>query len=110
MLAPGRPGGTGTPPAAHLGSHTRLPGHILTKSRRYSTTYTALREERAEYRRGDTGPTDRPAVVSDSNWRYVGSGYTAGAALAAAGVAEDHVMSRQLAWEAIEDEGRGWEL
>ncbi|MFJ9816561.1 replication initiator [Streptomyces sp. NPDC101151] len=85
-------------------------GHILTKSRRYSTTYTALREERAEYRRGDTGPTDNPAVITDSNWRYVGSGYTAGAALVAAGIAEDHVMSRQLAREAIEDEGLGWKL
>ncbi|MEU5444275.1 replication initiator [Streptomyces griseofuscus] len=31
-------------------------GHILTKSRRYSTTYGALREERADHRRGGPSP------------------------------------------------------
>ncbi|MGW2773903.1 hypothetical protein ACWC4C_15530 [Streptomyces olivaceoviridis] len=72
--------------------------------------HAALREERAEYRSVDTEPTGSPAVATDSNWRYVGSGYTAGAALLAAGIAEDRVISRQLAREAMEDEGRGWEL
>ncbi|WKX08006.1 replication initiator [Streptomyces sp. NL15-2K] len=85
-------------------------GHILTKSRRYSTTYTALREERAEYQRGGTEPTDNPAVITESNWRYVGSGYTPGAALLAAGIAEDVATSRELAREATEDQARGWEL
>ncbi|WP_367669448.1 replication initiator [Streptomyces sp. DT2A-34] len=55
-------------------------GHILTKSRRYSTTYGALREERADHRRGDTKPTDGPDMVTESAWRYVGSGYTPGEA------------------------------
>ncbi|MFJ9590302.1 replication initiator [Streptomyces acidicola] len=85
-------------------------GHILTKSRRYSTTYTALREERSAYRRGDTVPIDNPAVITASSWRYVGSGYTPGEAGIAAGIAEDLVISRQLAREVMEDEGRGWEL
>ncbi|WP_189716183.1 replication initiator [Streptomyces phaeofaciens] len=85
-------------------------GHVLTKTRRYSTTYAALRDERAAYRRSDTEPTDDPALITESSWRYVGSGYTPGAAGLAAGIAEDLVMSRQLAREAAEDEARGWEL
>ncbi|MER6013017.1 replication initiator [Streptomyces bluensis] len=85
-------------------------GHILTKSRRYSTTYTALREERAEYQRSGAEPTDNPAVITESSWRYVGSGYTPGAALLAAGIAEDVSQSRELAREAMADERRRWEL
>ncbi|GGJ38593.1 replication initiator [Streptomyces brasiliensis] len=80
-------------------------GHILTKSRRYSTTYGALREERAEYRRDDVEPTDSPDVITESNWRYVGSGYTPGESDIAVGIAEDHAMSSQLAREAREE---GW--
>ncbi|MFE7272821.1 replication initiator [Streptomyces sp. NPDC057623] len=79
-------------------------GHILTKSRRYSTTYGALREERAEYQRGTPEPTGNPAVITESNWRYAGSGHTPGAALFAAGIAEDIAINRQLAREAREDE------
>ncbi|MEV0635458.1 replication initiator [Streptomyces sp. NPDC050619] len=78
-------------------------GHILTKSRRYSTTYGALREERADYRQGDSKPTDGPDVVTESTWRYVGSGYTPAEADLVLGIAEDHAMSRQLAREARED-------
>ncbi|MHB9858597.1 replication initiator [Streptomyces sp. YIM S03343] len=80
-------------------------GHILTKSRRYSTTYGALCEERAEYQRGDTQPTDNQAVITESNWRYFGSGYTAGAARLAAGIAEDIAASRELAREEKADRG-----
>ncbi|MFD8719616.1 replication initiator [Streptomyces sp. NPDC059629] len=78
-------------------------GHILTKSRRYSTTYGALREERADHRRGDTKPVDGPDMVTESAWRYVGSGHTPGAAGLALGIAEDHARSLQLAREARED-------
>lgn len=78
-------------------------GHILTKSRRYSTTYGALREERADHRRGDAEPVDGPDAVTESAWRYVGSGHTPGAAGLAFGIAEDHARSRQLAREARED-------
>ena len=77
-------------------------GHILTKSRRYSTTYGALREERANHRRGDAKP-DGPDAVTESAWRYVGSGHTPGAAGLALGIAEDHARSLQLAREARED-------
>lgn len=80
-------------------------GHILTKSRRYSTTYGALREERAEYRHGSTEPADNPAVITESSWRYIGSGYTPGEADFAASIAEGISQSRELAREAMADEG-----
>ncbi|MCX5420771.1 plasmid replication initiator protein [Streptomyces sp. NBC_00114] len=78
-------------------------GHILTKSRRYSTTYGALREERADYRRGDANPLDGPDMVTEAAWRYVGSGYTPGEADMAYGIAESRAQSLQLAREARED-------
>ncbi|MET9832685.1 replication initiator [Streptomyces sp. NPDC006385] len=78
-------------------------GHILTKSRRYSTTYGVLREERADHRRGAPKPVDGPDTVTESAWRYVGSGYTPGEADIAVGIAEDYAMNRQLAKEDAED-------
>ncbi|MFG2479973.1 replication initiator [Streptomyces fagopyri] len=60
-------------------------GHILTKSRAYSTTYAALRGERSRH----MGHADLPAAVTERQWRYVGSGHTCGAALIAAGIADD---------------------
>ncbi|MFJ5027612.1 replication initiator [Streptomyces sp. NPDC088560] len=81
-------------------------GHILTKSRRYSTTYGALREERAGHRQGGAKPLDGPNTVTESDWRYVGSGYTAGEAGVALGIAEDHAQSLQLGREAREDAQR----
>ncbi|MEU7058785.1 replication initiator [Streptomyces sp. NPDC046197] len=80
-------------------------GHILSKSRRYSTTYTALREERAAHQRADIEPTGNSAAVTESNWRYVGSGYTPGAARLAAGIAEEIATSRELAREEMADRG-----
>ncbi|MBK3578560.1 plasmid replication initiator protein [Streptomyces sp. MBT65] len=68
-------------------------GHILTKSRAYSTTYAALRAERAHH----VGHTDLPGTAIDRNWRYVGSGHTPGAALIAAGIAEDTARNREVA-------------
>ncbi|MGI3204737.1 replication initiator, partial [Streptomyces sp. GLT-R25] len=56
------------------------------------TTYAALRAERAHH----LGHADIPDTVTDRNWRYVGSGHTPGAALIAAGVAEDLKQSRRL--------------
>ncbi|MFD5734293.1 replication initiator [Streptomyces sioyaensis] len=70
-------------------------GHILTKSRAYSATYAALREERVAHE----GYDDLPAAVTDVFWRYVGSGHTPGAALIAAGVAKDLARNREIAWE-----------
>jgi hypothetical protein len=59
-------------------------GHFLTRSRRYSTTFTSLRRARATYRRTRHGgvPLDafgRPdgddATVILATWAYVGSGW-----------------------------------
>lgn len=78
-------------------------GHILTKSRAYSTTYAALRAERAHH----IGHVDIPDTATDGQWRYIGSGHTPGAALIAAGVADDLATSRRLGVEALK-EGSGF--
>jgi len=56
-----------------------FPGHFLTKSRRYSTTFTALRTARAEHRHRETldryGITDTEDVVVINNWQVTGFGY-----------------------------------
>lgn len=70
-------------------------GHILTKSRAYSTTYAALRADRAEH----IGHEIPPGTITDARWRYVGSGHTPGAALIAAGIADDLALARELARE-----------
>ncbi|MFH9572329.1 replication initiator [Streptomyces sp. NPDC017230] len=72
-------------------------GHILTKSRAYSTTYAALRAERAHH----VGHADIPDAITDAHWRYVGSGHTPGAALIAAGVAEDIAQNRAAVRESL---------
>ncbi|MFI9081855.1 replication initiator [Streptomyces sioyaensis] len=76
-------------------------GHILTKSRAYSATYAALRAERAAYE----GHDDVPSVVTDASWRYVGSGLSAGAALIAAGVADDLALNREIARDVLRKRG-----
>ncbi|NNJ08164.1 plasmid replication initiator protein [Streptomyces sp. PKU-MA01144] len=78
-------------------------GHILTKSRAYSTTYTALRAERAHH----LGHTEIPDTATERNWHYVGSGHTPGAALIAAGIAEDLAANREAAREAGSSGSRG---
>jgi hypothetical protein len=74
-------------------------GHILTKSRAYSTTYAALRAERAHH----MGHTDIPDAITERHWRYVGSGHTPGAALIAAAIADDLTESRRLILEARQE-------
>lgn len=73
-------------------------GHILTKSRAYSTTYAALRAERAHH----MGHSDVPEAVTERHWRFLGSGHTPGAAFIAAGVAEDLAESRRLSADAVQ--------
>nr|WP_269853898.1 replication initiator [Streptomyces sp. RPT161] len=73
-------------------------GHILTKSRCYSTTYAALRAERTEHERGPD-LADDPNTVTESRWRYIDSGHTPGAALIAAGIAQDLARNREIALE-----------
>ena len=78
-------------------------GHILTKSRAYSTTYAALRADRAAHRKNGAQPED--GLVTEATWRYAGSGYTPGAAQIAAGIAEDLARSREFAREATREQG-----
>ncbi|GAA3756478.1 replication initiator [Streptomyces tremellae] len=64
-------------------------GHFSTKSRRYSTTLTALRTARAEHRaeqqRAALGLADRPTVTV-GRWAFAGRGYAPDEALIAAGI------------------------
>lgn len=83
-------------------------GHILTKSRAYSTTYATLRAERADHERTAAGGElpDDSGTVTDAHWRYIGSGHTPGAALMAAGIAEDLARNREIASVELEEPGR----
>lgn len=72
-------------------------GRILAKSRAYSTTYAALRADRAEHR----GHEAVPGTVTDAHRRYVGSGHIPGAALIAEGIAEDLASNREFARQAV---------
>jgi len=79
-------------------------GHFLTKSRRYSATFTALRQARISHRRqqrhpgGEKDPWGRDLddriVLVISAWHYVGTGHQTSAehqlALAAAARAREH--------------------
>jgi len=88
-------------------------GHCLTKSRRYSTTFRALRAARrawtASRRHGPTVPLDRdgrllpPAgTVVVAGWEYAGRGYTTPSdAWLAWSMAADHQLARQLAREEL---------
>ena len=73
-------------------------GQCLSKTRRYSTTYRALRAERTAFSAGRPNAEESGSAV-DTAWRYVGRGYTAGEAMIAAGIAEDVARSRVLARE-----------
>ncbi|MDH6135043.1 hypothetical protein P3T37_004453 [Kitasatospora sp. MAA4] len=82
-------------------------GHCLTKTRRYSTTFGALRAERGAHMRAASGRelfgSDDEITVGE--WRFVGSGHSPAEALIAAGVAEDLCRTRSLARE---DLPSGW--
>jgi hypothetical protein len=86
-------------------------GHVLTKTRRYSTTFGELRSTRREWRRtnptgiqpvdheaADVDPDGDDAVVVERRWRYAGSGYLdadqAALALTAAALALEHTETR----------------
>jgi hypothetical protein len=88
-------------------------GHCFTKSRRFSTTFKALREARALYAAAESAPNREAAAKSDHKlihigaWRYTGRGYRrAGDALLAA---SSHARAREhcrRAREAVLDEGQ----
>lgn len=70
-------------------------GHFATRSRRYSTTLTAIRDERGAYMRGRSNRGEQGEPVGE--WAYRGSGYLndADALLAAAGAAERMFATEQ---------------
>jgi hypothetical protein len=88
-------------------------GHCLTKSRRYSTTFRALRAARrawaARRRHGPAVALDAdgrllpPAgMVTVAGWEYAGRGYSTPAdAWLARSMAADHHQARQLAREEL---------
>jgi hypothetical protein len=103
-------------------------GHFLSKSRRYSTTLTALRQVRRDYCTGHTlaragvdrstpvvrvsageavddvevpsGALDGDLVVVVGDWRYDSHGHSPGDRMWAASVAEGIAENRRLAREA----------
>lgn len=80
----------------HSWTHTLgFRGQVLTKSRRYSTTYRELRAVRARRASGIVAICEQERAT-DSAWRYVGSGHTSARALLAAGVAQDLDRLREI--------------
>jgi hypothetical protein len=84
-----------------------FPGHAFTKSRRFSTTFGALRRARADYQRRAAGEHRDPDDQGDEddtlviNLRYVGRGYTTnGDAYLATSIAAWTREGRALAREA----------
>jgi Replication initiator protein, pSAM2 len=88
---------------------------VLTKTRRYSTTFGALRRARSEWRQAGGRPGhdsaevcragtdddpdgDEAEIVIERNWRFVGVGFfdvdTAARALASAALAREHRYRR----------------
>ncbi|MFF7213487.1 replication initiator protein RepSA [Streptomyces sp. NPDC008238] len=84
-------------------------GHFSTKSRRYSTTLGALRQERADYRaaqeHADLGLEDiePDTVLVLADWHYAGHGHTPGESALAASIARDIQLNRETAREALQD-------
>jgi hypothetical protein len=88
-------------------------GHCLTKSRRFSTTFAALRANRQEWRVAEKGAVvqqmadvdtddDTDGIVSE--WTFVGMGYTtAGDAWLAESMAEEERLARRSMYEERQD-------
>jgi hypothetical protein len=84
-------------------------GHFSSKSRTYSTTLGALRQERADYRAAQEasalGLDDREpdTVLVLTDWQYAGQGHTPGEAALAATIARDLQTNRETARDALRD-------
>ncbi|MER7534733.1 replication initiator protein RepSA [Streptomyces sp. NPDC097704] len=85
-------------------------GHFSTKSRRYSTTLTELRETRAEYRAAQERTTrglddiEPDTVFVLTSWTYAGQGHSPGEAALAASIARDIQLNRETARDALRDQ------
>lgn len=76
-------------------------GHFLTKSRHYSTTFTAIRRTRAEYRldqhRAALGLADTAELTVVGDWTMTGVGFRSDAECTLAALyAELHLATRRL--------------
>jgi len=87
-------------------------GHFSTKARRYSTTLTALRQARADYRAnqerrtlGLPDPDDNPAATTlvIAHWTYAGHGHTPGESWLAQQIHHDITQARETARQARAD-------
>jgi hypothetical protein len=88
-------------------------GHCLTKSRRFSTTFAALRANRQEWtlneKRGGLDSIDAVGTRDNSDdivseWVFTGMGYTtAGDAWLAESIAEEEGLARRSAYEERQD-------
>jgi hypothetical protein len=63
-----------------MGTPARLPGHFMTKSRKWSTTFSALRQARTDHvqevrKQSWTGLSDQALTTIKAKWQYVGNGY-----------------------------------
>ncbi|MDT9682563.1 replication initiator protein RepSA [Streptomyces sp. TRM76323] len=83
-------------------------GHFSTKSRRYSTTLSALRQARADYRAAEQraalglpDPDDDPehSTLVLAHWAYAGHGHTPGESWLAANIRRDIQHNREAARE-----------
>ncbi|GAA3882677.1 replication initiator protein RepSA [Streptomyces lannensis] len=81
-------------------------GHFSTKSRNYSTTLGALRQERADYRAaqerealglGALEDREPDTVLVLADWQYAGHGHTPGESALAASIARDLQLNRETA-------------
>jgi hypothetical protein len=97
----------GRPELAHLRlrdwAHTLgFRGHWLTKSRRYSITFAALRGARTAWtRRGPAAQPESPETAVVKDWRYLGRGWAnPGDTWLAETAAEELIETRHLAREA----------
>ncbi|MER5196428.1 replication initiator protein RepSA [Streptomyces sp. NPDC002755] len=87
-------------------------GHFSTKSRRYSTTLSSLRQARANYRaaqqREALGLPDPKAseatTLTLAHWSYAGHGHTPGESWLAANIRRDIELNRETAREALRDQ------
>jgi hypothetical protein len=85
-------------------------GHFSSKSRSYSTTLGALRQERADFRaaqeRQALGLEDREpdTVLVLADWQYAGHGHTPGESALAATIARNLQHNRETAREALRDQ------
>lgn len=93
------------PELEHLGlrrwAHTLgFRGHWLTKSRAYSTTFSALRGERQAWRTGSEADPEAPGLRSVPDWEFRGLGWLSPAdQLLAEQAARDRLAARRAGWE-----------